>query len=173
MALNGDFSAEKEHVCREMQQLLEALAEDGVLSLREKEVVVRSAVCSVFFYSAGLVNWTRTELDNISRMWAQAYKQAWTLPGCMYTFPIVSVVDQSVGGRSCPSAVSLWTCAVLEVIEQCVSLPWETRDLVNRNSPLAATMHSARLIHTQSTSTSSPGDKKGRIGTGVISLEVR
>jgi hypothetical protein len=28
MALKGDFSAEKEHVCREMRQRLEALAED-------------------------------------------------------------------------------------------------------------------------------------------------
>ena len=47
MALNGDFSAEKEHVNKEMRQRLEALAEDRVLSRREKEVVIRTAVCSV------------------------------------------------------------------------------------------------------------------------------
>ena len=56
MALNGDFSAEKEHVNKEMRQRLEALAEDRVLSRREKEVVIRTAVCPVFCYSAGLVN---------------------------------------------------------------------------------------------------------------------
>ena len=70
MALNGDFSAEKEHVCQEMRQRLEALAEDRVLSRKEKEVIIRTAVCSVFCYSAGLVNWTRPELDSISRLWA-------------------------------------------------------------------------------------------------------
>ena len=59
MALNGDFSAEKEHVCREMWQRLRALAEDQVLSRKVKEVVISTAVCSVFCYSAGLVNWTR------------------------------------------------------------------------------------------------------------------
>ena len=131
MALNGDFSAEKEHVCREMQKRLTALAEDRVLSRKEKEVVIRTAVCSVFCYSAGHVNWTRTELDSISRMWTRAYKQAWSLPGCMDSSPII--VDQSVGGRGCPLAVDLWTRAVLEVLEQCVSLPGEISQIVTHH----------------------------------------
>ncbi len=127
MALNGDFSAEKEHVRREMRQRLEALAEDRVLSRNEKEVEIRTAVCSVFCFSAGLVNWTRTELESISRMWTRAYKQAWALPGCMDSSPIL--LDQSVGGRGYPSAISLWTRALLEVIERLeISRPWETCD---------------------------------------------
>ncbi len=75
MALNGDFSADKEHVCRKMRQQLEAQAEDQVPSRKEKEVAIRTAVCSVLCYSAGLVNWTRTELESISGMWTRAYKQ--------------------------------------------------------------------------------------------------
>jgi hypothetical protein len=37
MALNGDFSAEKEHVCQVTRQRLAALAEDRVLSRKEKD----------------------------------------------------------------------------------------------------------------------------------------
>ena len=59
MAMNSYFSAEKEHVRTEMKQWLEALAEDRVLSRREKELVIETAVCSVFCYSAGLIDWTR------------------------------------------------------------------------------------------------------------------
>ncbi len=36
MAMNGDFSAEKEHVRTEMKQRLEALAEDRILAKKEK-----------------------------------------------------------------------------------------------------------------------------------------
>ena len=70
------FSAEKQYVLAEMQQRLTALKEDRALSRREKEQIVVITVCSVFRYSAGLVDWTKTELDSISKMWAQAYKQA-------------------------------------------------------------------------------------------------
>jgi hypothetical protein len=70
MALNGDFSAEKAHVCSTMKQRLDALAEDRVLSQKEKEVIIYTAVCSVFRYSAGFVDWSKAELDSISRMWA-------------------------------------------------------------------------------------------------------
>ena len=76
LSLTGDFSHEKIYVCEEMRKLLAALAEDRVLSRREKELIIRTAVCSVFCYSAGFVDWTKTELDSISRMWVRAYKQA-------------------------------------------------------------------------------------------------
>ena len=121
MAINGDFSAEKLHVRTEMQQRLKALAEDRVLSRTEKELVIKTAVCSVFRYSAGFVDWTKSELDSISKLWIRAYKQAWTLPGSTDSSPII--LDQAEGGRGCPSAVDLWTREVFEVMEQCVCLP--------------------------------------------------
>jgi hypothetical protein len=80
LALNGDFSAEKEYVCREMRQRLAALAKDRVLSRKEKELVIKTAVCTVFSYSAGFVDRSNTELEGISRMWIRAYKHAWALP---------------------------------------------------------------------------------------------
>ena len=68
----GDFSAEKQYVLTEMQQRLNALKEDRVLSRRERDLIIVIAVCSVFRYSAGLVDWTKSELDDISKMWARA-----------------------------------------------------------------------------------------------------
>jgi hypothetical protein len=76
--VTGDFSAEKQYVLDEMRQRLTALKEDRiqVLSRRQREQIIVIAICSVFRYSAGLVDWTKTELDSISKMWAQAYKHA-------------------------------------------------------------------------------------------------
>ena len=128
MALNGDFSAEKEHVCQVTRQRLAALAEDRVLSRKEKELVIKTAVCTVFRYSAGFVDWSNTELDYISKLWIRAYKQAWALPGSMDSSPIM--LDQSDGGRGCPSALHVWIHEALDVLEQCVSLPGEISRIV-------------------------------------------
>ncbi len=62
------------HVCSTMKRRLDALAEDQVLSQKEKEIIICTAVCSVFLFRADFVHLTKTELDSISRMWAQAYK---------------------------------------------------------------------------------------------------
>jgi hypothetical protein len=128
IALNGDCSDEKHHVLGEMRQRLAALAEDRVLSRLEKELVIKTAVCTVFSYSAGFTDWTNTELDCISKMWIRAYKQAWTLPRSMDSSPIM--LDQSDGGRGCPSATTLCIREALDVLEQCISLPGETSRIV-------------------------------------------
>ena len=46
----------------------------------------------------------------------------------MDTSPII--LGQPEGGRGCPSAISLWTREVFDVIEQCVSLPGEISRIV-------------------------------------------
>jgi hypothetical protein len=51
-----------------MRQLLAGLAEDRVRSHKEKGQVVETAVCSVCSYSAGLVDWTRAELDLVQNV---------------------------------------------------------------------------------------------------------
>ncbi len=57
---------------------------------------IKTAVCSVFRYSAGFVDWTRTELDGISKMWVRAYKQAWTLSGSTDSSPMMLSVEAGV-----------------------------------------------------------------------------
>ena len=56
MAIDVNFLAEKEHVHSDMEQRLNALAEDRVLTQKEKERVIITAVCSVFSYRAGFVD---------------------------------------------------------------------------------------------------------------------
>ena len=68
MTMLGDFSAEKEQVQKEMRQCLAALKEDRVLSRPEKGFVIVTAVCCLFQCRAGLVDWTKSELDNIIKV---------------------------------------------------------------------------------------------------------
>jgi hypothetical protein len=78
-----------------MRQRLTALKEDRVLSRREREQIIVVSVCFLFRYSAGLVDWTKTELNSISKMWAQVYKHAWGFSKGMDGSP--TILDQSVG----------------------------------------------------------------------------
>jgi hypothetical protein len=72
MALDGNFLAEKEHVCTDMKQHLAALTEDRVLTQKEKERVVTTTVLSVFTYSAGFVDWIGAKLNRGFKMWTLA-----------------------------------------------------------------------------------------------------
>ena len=145
MALNGDFSDEKDHVRKEMLERLTALAEDRVISRKEKEVIIKTAICTVFSYSAGFVDWTNTELESITRMWIKAYKQAWTLPCSMDSSPII--LDQSDGGRGCPLATNLWIREALDVLEQCISLPGEISRIVLRHLTKQCNAHGCHTLN--------------------------
>ena len=121
--MTGDFSAEKAYVREEMQRRLEALRQDEVLSPSFKEVVLKIGIVSVFRYSAGLVPWTRTELDNITSMWARGCKQAWGLP--VSSDGSLMLLSYADGGRECPSAIEVWIRDALDLLDQCLSLPGE------------------------------------------------
>ena len=103
MTLTGDFSQEKARVRDEMRLRLSALSTDKLLPSVLKEVAIKVGVVSVFRYSAGLVPWSRTELDQISKSWVAAYKQAWTFSAKLDSSPMC--LDRDEGGRACPSAV--------------------------------------------------------------------
>jgi hypothetical protein len=74
MAAGGNFLAEKEPVRTDMKQRLAALAEDRVLTQKEKDRVITNAACLVITYSTGFIDWTRAELNSISKMWTRAFK---------------------------------------------------------------------------------------------------
>ena len=112
-----------------MKKWLAVLAEDRELSRIEKEIVMKTAVCSVFSYSAGFVDWTR---NDIFKLWVRAYKQAWTLSGSIDSSPMILSVDD--GDRGCPSAVDLLTREVYEVLEQCVGLLVRSQRLIISSS---------------------------------------
>ena len=123
LTLTGDFSQEKARVTDEMRLRLSALRKDKLLPPVLKEVAIKIGVVSVFRYSAGLVPWSNTELDQISMSWVAAYKQAWSFSTKLDSSPMW--LDRDEGGRECPSAVEEWIRAVLDVWEQCIGLPGE------------------------------------------------
>ena len=75
--MTGNLDAEKEHVLGEMQRRLESLNADEVLSPSLKELAIKVGIISAFRYSASLVPWSPSELNNISKMWSTGYTQAW------------------------------------------------------------------------------------------------
>jgi hypothetical protein len=128
--MTGDFTSEKEYVMCEMQQHLQALKANEMLTPPLKEASVKIVVVPIFRYSAGVVPWSKTELDQISTLWMAAYKpeNAWNLPCSMDSTPII--LDQEHGGRACPSATEVWIRAGLDALDQCISLPGEISRIV-------------------------------------------
>ena len=119
--------------------------EDRVLFRREKEVVIRITVCSVFCYSAGLVDWTRSQLDSIPKMWFQAYKRVWDLPRSTDRSPII--LEQADGDRGFSSATRLWIRAVLEVLEPCVSLSGEISQIMSLYLRMQFSVHGCKILN--------------------------
>ena len=116
-------------------------------------------------YIAGFVDWTSAELDRISKMWTRAYKQAWKISNSTDSSPFI--LGQPDGGRGCPLASTMWTRESLEVIEQCVSLPGETSQIV---LPPTA-MYFARLRNSQPTSASHPYQWQSELRSRATPLE--
>ena len=75
MTLTGDLSQEKARVTDEMRLRLSALHTIKLLPPVLNELAIKIRVVLVFWYSAGLVPWSKTELDQISKSWVAAYKQ--------------------------------------------------------------------------------------------------
>ncbi len=152
----------------DMEQRLNALAEDRVLTQKEKERVIITAVCSVFSYSAGFVDWTKAELDRISKMWTRAYKQAWKISSSTDSSPFI--LGQPDGDRGCPLASTRWIREALEVIEQCVSLAGETSQIVRHYLRQQCI---SRGCETQPTSASHPYQWQSELRSSATPLEAR
>ena len=145
MTAMGDLTAEKNHVQQVMEQRLAALKEDRVLSIVEKEQIVITGICSVFRYSAFIVDWSTTELDNITRSWLRAYKHTWSLPPGSDGSPML--LDKKDGGRGCPSAADLCTAEVLDMLEQCLGLPGEISQFTKQYLYIQCTNHGCKALN--------------------------
>ena len=88
VAAGGSWAREKARVRRDTAECIRALR-GSVYSPRQLDQVVRSCIIPIFRYGAGLVDWTDTELDAMTAMWATAQRMAWKLapgtPHCLHT----------------------------------------------------------------------------------------
>jgi hypothetical protein len=99
----------------EMKLRIAALRECEVLPPSFKETTIKIGVVSKFRYSAGLVPWSKTELNDITKLWIRAYKQAWTLPSASDGSPMI--LSKKNGGRNCPDATEVWIRAAIDVLD--------------------------------------------------------
>ncbi|MFM9151106.1 MAG: RNA-directed DNA polymerase, partial [Candidatus Planktophila sp.] len=145
IAMTDDFSEEKAYVMEEMKQRLSALRLDRVLSPILKELAIKIGVVPVFRYSAGVVPWTKTELEQISQLWLAAFKHAWTFSPKLDGSPIS--LDKDDGGRECPSASEEWVRAVLDLLEQCICLPGEISQIVTHHLEQTCLAHGCYALN--------------------------
>jgi hypothetical protein len=117
MTMLGDFSAEKEHVLKVMDQRFALLKEDRTVSRLEIEQIIFTRMCSVFRYSASRVDWSTTKFDVITQSWIKAYEHTWSLPKYWVTSGQKKTEDED--------ALQQLTAEVLDMLEQCISLPGE------------------------------------------------
>ena len=94
-----------------------------------KELAIKVCIISVFRYSAGLVPWSRSELNNISKLWSTGYKKAWYKKAARSADATPMILSDDNAGRDCPSAIEVWTRDALDLYDQFMSLPGEISQL--------------------------------------------
>jgi len=71
-----------------------------------------------FQFSAALIEWSQSELEDLQKIWVQAYKHVWHVPwssaNSQYTFPTAE------GGNECPLPSGVLTQALLQHVDQCM-----------------------------------------------------
>jgi hypothetical protein len=77
MTLTGSYREDKEYALAKMKRRGKALAEvDAISRGGIKELSVTSSIVSIIRARAGVVPWTGAKLDDITKLWIRAFKQA-------------------------------------------------------------------------------------------------
>ena len=78
------WTREKQRVRRKLRECITALKGSPYLP-NQLDQVVRACLLLIFRYGAGLVDWTPSELQQITRVWANARRLAWKIaPGSQH-----------------------------------------------------------------------------------------
>ncbi len=113
-----------------------ALAAEDLISQGElRELAVTSCIVSISQATAGVVPWTGAELDDTSKLWIRAFKQAWKYQKRVDSSAII--LDQADSRQACPSARAVWTEDTLTVLDQCIYFPWDISTLILNHLQLA------------------------------------
>ena len=86
----GSWAIEKARVRRKLKDCISALKGSPYLP-QQLDRVVRACMLPLFRYGAALVEWTDRELDDVTRIWANARRLAWKLapgsPNALHVLP--------------------------------------------------------------------------------------
>jgi hypothetical protein len=74
-----------------------------------------------------------------------AHKHTWSLPPGSDGSPLL--LDKKDGGRGCPSAADLCTAEVLDMLEQCLSLPGEISQFIKQYLYTQCTNHGCKALN--------------------------
>ena len=89
---------------------------------------------------------SQNELDDITKSWISAFKQAWTLSPGSDRSPMI--LTKSDAGRECPTAAAdMCTAEVLDTLEQCIGLPREVSQIVQQYLYLQCTANGCRSLN--------------------------
>ena len=121
LTLTLDYSFEKARVIKATKERIAILAKADFLTPSQREAAVQLAVVSVFRYTAGLVQWSLSELEELTAEWVRGYRGAWSMPRS--TDDSLFRVSRNHGGRGCPSALGVWISEATSLISQCLRKP--------------------------------------------------
>ena len=79
LTLTLDYSFEKARVMKETKDRVAMVIRAQFLSPSQRETVLHLAIVSLFRYTAGLIPWTCSELEELTREWVRGNRGAWGL----------------------------------------------------------------------------------------------
>jgi exonuclease III/ribonuclease HI len=127
ISLAGDFKQEKLAVLHKTRTTILHLR-NTVYTREQVERLFRMCVIPLFTFTAGLVNWSPTELKKINNAWSTARKHAFKLPIQTSSAPFLAHPDD--GGLDFEPAEWHLLKAQHNVLEQVLSLTDPLRDLI-------------------------------------------
>jgi len=114
---NSDMNATRE-VVRENARVARDLIKSHLLTPELSAELFAQKGIGAFRFSAALIEWSQSELEDLQKIWVQAYKNAWHVPwssaNSLCTFP------NAEGGHECPLPSGVLTQALLQHVDQCM-----------------------------------------------------
>ena len=144
LTLTLDFSFEKDKIIKATRERVAVLAKADFLSPSQQELAVQLAVTSIFRYTAGLVPWSLSELEELTAEWVRGYRGAWTLPKS--TDDSLFRIGRGHGGPGCPSALSVWIIDATSLISQCMRKPGVIAQLMVDDLQRACASHGCQTL---------------------------
>ena len=113
----GDMTATKQKVIDKTKDACALLEHHPLTTARAIDLFISTGV-GAFRYSAALVPWTEQEMNDLEKLWVQAYKNAWHLPQSTASDIFILPVEQ--GGLGLPRPLGIMTQEMCRHIQRCL-----------------------------------------------------
>ena len=111
------MAATKQKVLDKTKDACALLEHHPLTTARAIDLFVSTGV-GAFRYSAALVPWTEQEMNDLEKLWIQAYKNAWHLPQSTASDIFTLPVEQ--GGLGLPRPLGIMTQEICRHIQRCL-----------------------------------------------------